>query len=105
MFIYYFKFSIGLRPFLIKYGWRMEILPPSSLNIPFFFSFLLPFSHLPQILSPVSPMRASCLCSSTGHLLFMYLLLAAVYYRYEGLNTQLWSQTVCVGISAISLTV
>ena len=71
--------------------------PPSSLSIPFFFSFLLPFSHLPQILYPVSP------CSSTGHLLVMYLLLAAVYYQYEGFkHTALEPDCLCWNICRLS---
>lgn len=81
--------------------WRMDILSPvlSASHFSFRSSFL---SLICPRFSPVSPMRASCLCSSTGHLLVMPLRLAAAYCQYKWLNIQLWSQTVCWRICRLS---
>ena len=66
MFIYHFKFSIGLRPFLIKYGWRMEILPPvlsaSLFSFPSSFLSLIFPRFSPQSL-PAHLQAISLLCT------------------------------------------
>lgn len=78
----YFEFSVGLKFLIIKI-WRKDGNPlPTSLHLPFFFSFL----PLPLLSPEFLPCRASCLSSSLAYLFIVYLETAAA--ERKGLNIQ-----------------